>query len=237
MGPHALKRRDECSTTLVDVLTSDGVVQPFLVVDGVGYRRSDEWLFRGLSFAVQRQECWWLRGHNGRGKTSLLRLVVQLATPDEGAIAWPASAQGVALPPVYIGHTNALKDDLTAQEALQFLVHLHGRSCSASQAAAALQRLGIHKRRNQPVRTLSQGQRRRVALSRLALESSASLWVLDEPYDALDPEGIAQVNALMQEHQARGGSVILTSHIPVAVEGAKVQVLNLEAPLSTVTSA
>jgi len=192
--------------------------------EGLGYRRGDDWLFRGLGFAVHAGCLHWVKGPNGRGKTSLLRLLVGLAQAEEGRLTWPPGAPR----PLYLGHTHALKDDLTALESLQFLAQLHGRACSAEALAAALGALGVDRRRNQWVRTLSQGQRRRVALSRLALEDSAALWVLDEPFDALDADGIAAVHGLMQAHLDRGGSVVLTSHIPLPPIQAGVAVIDLD---------
>jgi heme exporter protein A len=120
---------------------------------------------------------------------------------------------------VYIGHLNALKDDLTVCEALQFMAGLHGGDDSRAGAVAALRSLGMHHRRNAPVRTLSQGQRRRAALARLALERRSSLWVLDEPFDALDTAGIEVVNHLLREHLRIGGSVLLTSHLELTKSG------------------
>jgi heme exporter protein A len=120
---------------------------------------------------------------------------------------------------VYIGHLNAMKDDLTVCESLQFVARLHGNDHSRAGAVAALRSLGMHHRRNAPVRTLSQGQRRRAALARLALEQQPSLWVLDEPFDALDTAGIEVVNGLLRVHLERGGSVLLTSHLDLSVSG------------------
>ena len=95
---------------------------------------------------------------------------------------------------VFIGHANALKEDLTVREALAFLLRIHGRPRDAATVDAALDRLGLRTRRQAMVRTLSQGQRRRVVLARLAVEHRPSLWLLDEPFDALDTDGIARVN-------------------------------------------
>jgi heme exporter protein A len=113
-------------------------------------------------------------------------------------------------------------------ESLQFLASLHGRDSSARAADSALGRMGIRHRRHLAVRTLSQGQRKRVALARLVLETEPTLWVLDEPFDALDDAGIATVHALMAEHRARGGAVLLTSHIPVVLPGDSADVLSLD---------
>ena len=193
--------------------------------------RGSERLFKDLSFAVNPGELVWLRGQNGSGKTTLLRLVTGLASPEAGQITWKGepvrkSAQYRA-ELVYLGHHSGLKDDLTALECLQFLTRLHGRDATQEQMETALRRMGIHHRRNLPVRVLSQGQRKRVALARLALESTAGLWVLDEPFDALDDSGVALVNSLLQEHALRGGSALLTSHISLKIEGAEVRELML----------
>lgn len=131
--------------------------------------------------------------------------------------------------PVYIGHSTALKDDLSAHEALQFLACLHGRDSRPERIAAALQRLQLPRGGQRSVRTLSQGQRRRVALARLALEDSPALWVLDEPFDALDSAGTAVVLQLIGEQLQRQGAVVLTSHLPFELPGVAVRTLDLEA--------
>jgi len=179
-------------------------------------RRGNRLLFRGVNLELRPGEAIWLRGHNGCGKTSLLRLVVGLSVPESGRVLWAGAPIGesnsFAHERVYIGHANAMKDDLTVIESLRFLARIHGRDSGVDALHAALQRVGLEGRRDAIVRTLSQGQRRRAALARLALEHTATLWVLDEPYDALDAEGIGRVDALLLEHLARGGSVLLTSH-------------------------
>ncbi len=195
-----------------------------LQVQSLGYRRGLEWLFRGVSFDIRAGQLFWLRGQNGRGKTSLLRLLVGLTQPDEGNIEQTTS--------IYIGHANALKEDLTAMEALQFLLQLQGHVVTNVAIAEGMRIFSIYSRRNQIVRTLSQGQRRRVALARLALEKNASLWILDEPFEALDVEGIEVLHKLINEHTKRGGSVLLTSHIPVESSHTVVNVLDLDAMAS-----
>ncbi len=180
-------------------------------------QRGERALFEHLELALEPGAVVWLRGRNGRGKTSLLRLLAGLATPMAGEVrvggvpqrqAGAAGRRGLA----YIGHQNALKDDLTAAEALRFLARTRGDQPDDETLALALQRLGVRGSRHAPVRTLSQGQRRRVALARLALCMHAELWLLDEPFDALDADGIAALNGLLGEHAARGGATLLTSH-------------------------
>ena len=161
----------------------------------VACRRGNRLLFKGVNLEVRAGAAVWLRGRNGRGKTSLLRLAAGLAVPEAGRVLWGGiavrQASGFTRRCVFIGHANALKDDLTVTEALQFLARLHGRAHDAPRCGARSQRLGMASRRDAFVRTLSQGQRRRAALARLALERDASLWILDEPYDALDVDGVA----------------------------------------------
>jgi heme exporter protein A len=184
-------------------------------------RRGNRVLFKGLNLQVRPGQLTWLRGRNGRGKTSLLRLAAGLAVPESGQVLWgdrPVRRNAAFQRSlVFIAHANALKDDLSVIESLQFLARMHDRDGRSAALQAALARLGMAGRRDAMVRTLSQGQRRRVALARLALEERPAVWILDEPYDALDVDGIATVNGLLHEHLGRGGSVILTSHqIPSA---------------------
>jgi len=183
-----------------------------MAATGLACRRGERVLFRGLDLDVRPGQIVWVRGANGRGKTSLLRLLAGLARPEAGRIERDAQRERV-----YIGHSNALKDDLTVAESLRFLTRLHGFDTSAEALDAALRRFGLHSRRAAPVRTLSQGQRRRVALARLCTAPAAALWLLDEPFDALDTEGVDALNTVLSEHAARGGSTLLTSHVPLTL--------------------
>lgn len=205
-------------------MTSESGASCLLSARGLALRRGREWLFRNLDLRVAPGQLLWLRGPNGSGKTSLLRVLVGLSQPEQGKVVHAATAAG----PVYIGHTTALKDDLSAHEALQFLACLHGCASRASHIDAALRRLNVQHRSQRSVRTLSQGQRRRVALARLALEQAPTLWVLDEPFDALDSEGATIVLHLLREHLQRQGAVILTSHLPFDLTGVPVQTLDLD---------
>lgn len=179
--------------------------------------RGGRTLFKNLDFEVGVGQLLWLRGQNGCGKTSLLRLAAGLARPEHGEVLWDGrDARRVerAGRPLFIGHANALKEDLTLIEALGFLLRIHGRPHDGATLHAALDQLDLNHRRHAPVRTLSQGQRRRAALARLAVERHASLWILDEPFDALDADGVQRVDGLLRAHLRRGGSVLLTSHLP-----------------------
>lgn len=206
-------------------------VLPVLQALDLAGQRGERTLFEHLDLALEPGAVVWLRGRNGRGKTSLLRLLAGLASPTAGQVqvhgapqrgpAWRRSL-------VYIGHQNALKDDLTASEALAFLERLGARRHEAARIEAALARLGVLHKRRAPVRTLSQGQRRRVALARLALALDQTLWLLDEPFDALDVDGVLALNELLAEHAARGGATLLTSHQPLSLAAPVPRVFDLD---------
>jgi heme exporter protein A len=206
---------------------------PALVVRSLGGQRGDRPLFEGLDLTLAPGEIVWLRGRNGRGKTTLLRLLAGLSTPAYGTIALGGHAVQ-ALPPewrsrlVYLAHVNALKDDLSSLEALRFLASLHGAAPSLADLDGALAALGIASRRDAWVRTLSQGQRRRVALARLALPHPPSVWLLDEPFDALDDLGVQALHRLLAAHSARKGSVLMTSHQAPGLRDAEMRELDLD---------
>lgn len=204
------------TTPSVPATSSDTGELPTLRAVDLACRRGNRLLFKGVNLAVPPGRATWLRGRNGRGKTSLLRLAAGLAVPESGSVTWdgvPVRENPRFAPRrVYIGHSNALKDDLTVTEALGFLALIHGRRSDVAALHEALDRVGMASRRDAWVRTLSQGQRRRATLARLALERQSALWILDEPYDALDVDGVECVNELLRGHLARGGSVLLTSH-------------------------
>jgi heme exporter protein A len=204
-----------------------------LQTDALAGERGDRRLFQALDLALMPGEVTWLRGRNGRGKTTLLRLLAGLSSPAEGRVLLqgrPAAdwgPEGRRLW-VYIGHQNALKEDLSVTESLRFLARLHGLPHGEEALHLALKRLGIAHRRHALVRTLSQGQRRRVALARLALAAGAPVWLLDEPYDALDAEGIAALNDVLAAHAQAGGTVLLTSHQALSLAAPVPRVLDLE---------
>ena len=183
-----------------------------LQTQDLGCQRGGRLLFAHLNLTVAPGEAIWVRGPNGRGKTSLLRLLGGLSHPAQGQVQR-------GLPLVFMGHQHALKDDLSALEALKFLTRLHDEPSEDTVLTQALTRLGVAHRRRALVRTLSQGQRRRVALARLALPAAPRTWILDEPFDALDDEGVATLNTLIQQHCAQGGAAVFTSHQEVTLPG------------------
>jgi heme exporter protein A len=200
-----------------------------LAVLGLECRRGERLLFAPATFAVDTGSIVWIRGANGQGKTTLLRTLAGLAAPAAGSITW-RDAPATPPRPLYLAHANALKDDLTVAESLRFLLHLGGGRVETSAVEAALERFGLASRKDALVRTLSQGQRRRVALARLAAQRETLPWLLDEPFDALDASGVAVLAAVIVEHARRGGSVVLTSHLPLPIDDPAPLIVQLHEP-------
>jgi heme exporter protein A len=185
--------------------------------------RGERTLFSGLSLELHGGELLRVAGANGSGKTSLLRMLCGLLEPDEGEVRWRGEPIGALREDfwrelVYIGHANALKDDLTAVENLVVARALQGARLGEARALEALADLGLERSARLPARALSQGQRRRVALARLALSESQPLWILDEPFSALDAAAVEQVRATLAAHLARGGMLLYSTHQDVAIE-------------------
>lgn len=193
-----------------------------LEADGLECVRQQRSLFKALSFSLAAGERLRIAGANGSGKTSLLRILCGLLTPNEGEVRWngepiDALREEYSRQIVYLGHAPAVKDDLTPAENLEFACRLAG---FAAKPDAALARLGVPP--DVPVRRLSQGQRRRAALARLVVSEQVPLWLLDEPYAALDAQATATVDALLAAHAARGGAVIFTTHQETGAAAARV---------------
>jgi heme exporter protein A len=182
-------------------------------------------LFSDLGFALQAGGLLRVRGNNGSGKTTLLRTLAGLTRPAAGAVRWRGEPIGDEFrrEMVFLGHAAAVKDELTVSENLEFSSRISCLDISAMKIKDALECLGIARLADLPARYLSQGQRKRAALARLALSASVPLWLLDEPFSALDDEAIARVSALCAAHLAAGGMVVLTSHqdIPIAAADAR----------------
>ena len=178
-------------------------------------------LFSGVAATLDAGAVLRVRGANGAGKTSLLRMICGLSLPHRGEVRWNGEVIGglreeYARQLVYLGHGAALKDDLSAAENLRASSVLGGIATPNGAIAGALAAAGLAGREHLPVRVLSQGQKRRAALARLPLAASAPLWVLDEPFNALDATAIDWLFAVLADHLKRGGMLVLTSHLAIA---------------------
>jgi len=196
-----------------------------LRVSHLSCSRGNKPLFADVSFALQAGQALHLEGDNGVGKTSLLRIVCGLSSADAGEVCWddqPIQKNATAFRSslFYLGHGLSLKEELTALENLMSDAAVSGRALRETQALVALARMGLRGREHLPLRVMSQGQKRRTALARL-LASQAPLWVLDEPFVALDARAVDGLRGLLAEHVANGGMVLFTSHQPVALVSAK----------------
>jgi heme exporter protein A len=168
-------------------------------------------LFRGISFSLSRGDLLRVAGANGSGKTSLLRILCGLLLPDSGKVSWQGEEirslrEEYSKRLVYLGHAAALKDDLTAAENLSFACVFAALQPGASAIEGALARFGVPEIIFS--RNLSQGQRRRAVLARLLLSESVPLWLLDEPFTALDAAAAQMVEGLIAAHNGRGGMVV-----------------------------
>ncbi len=177
--------------------------------------RQQRVLFAGLSFALRGGELLRIAGANGSGKTSLLRILCGLLSPQAGEVRWQGAPihtlrEEYARHIVYLGHAPAVKDDLSAEENLAIACRLAGMRVAADSVRDALARFGLSGAAF--VKRLSQGQRRRAALARLCLSASAPLWLLDEPFTALDAAGVAMLRVLIEAHIGRGGAAVYSTH-------------------------
>jgi len=205
------------------VLTADNLV-------GV---RGERLLFEKLSFELTNGTVLYLQGANGTGKTTLLRTICGLSRPYKGSVSWNSEnidglAEEYYRHVLYIGHLPGIKEDLTALENLQFSLALTGTQFNFSQATKVLETLGLAKGLNLPTRMLSQGQKRRVVLARLWLQD-LPLWVLDEPFTALDANATNMLKQKIEAFANAGGIVVMTTHQEVTMNVPKFEQLRLDA--------
>lgn len=202
----------------------DDSVKNSLSVCDVSCARGDRVLFSGATFTLSAGEGIYVTGANGAGKTSFLRLICGLSVPEHGDVLWNGqSVRGLreefARNLLFLGHAAALKDELNAVENLVVAAALVGNEISETQARSALRAIGLKGRESLPVRALSAGQRRRVNLARLLLPNPPALWVLDEPFTALDTEAVLRLANILADHLRSGGMLIYTTHQDVAFAG------------------
>ena len=186
-----------------------------LEVSNLACTRGDHRLFSGLNFSLNFGQIMQVEGANGSGKTSLLRTLCGFIAPEQGDIVWRGErirdlAEEYYGELLYLGHLNAIKDELSALENLRIAAGLSGVELKEQEAIAALRRMGLRGRELLPTKVLSQGQRRRVALARL-LVTDAKLWILDEPLTALDVGAVGLVQEVITEHLKQQGMVIFAT--------------------------
>ncbi len=203
-----------------------------LEVSNLACTRGDRTLFRGVSFKLEARGLLHVAGANGSGKTSLLRILCGLGTADGGEVRWRGETlrelrESYWREVVYIGHANALQDDLSATENLQLACALACRPAANAAASEALAAFGLAACSQLPVRALSQGQKRRSALARLALSMHAPLWLLDEPFAALDVAAVSHLEGLILAHIDGGGSVVFTTHQDATIRARVTQCVDL----------
>lgn len=178
--------------------------------------RGDRELFTDISFDLEASQLLMLEGANGSGKTTLLRTLCGLFLQEQGEILWKGTPirkleEAYRSELLYLGHDNAIKSDLSALENLRIHSLLAGEKVNQNDLMQALDHIGLFAFEDFPTRQLSQGQKRRVALARLLL-SNANLWILDEPFVALDVAAVALLQKIIADHVDAGGMAIITTH-------------------------
>lgn len=194
--------------------------------------RGDHRLFKGLNFTLHAGELLHLRGSNGSGKTSLLRTLCGLMAPADGQVLWQdknirSIRDEYFNNLIYLGHLGAIKGDLSAYENLRLACHLAGLEADDDKILGALAKLGLSGREDLPTKVLSAGQKRRVALARLEAHE-AKLWILDEPFNALDVSAVDLLKQLIADHVRSEGMVILTTHQEVEIDTGRIRHINLD---------
>lgn len=193
--------------------------------------RGDRQLFSNLTFSLQSGRLLYLKGHNGSGKTTLLRTLAGLFHADSGEVLWSGqtlkqTSDDYYRDVLYIGHAAGIKLDLTPLENLQIYCRMRDLSFQEGELWDALQKLGLKGFEDLPARMLSAGQKRRIALARLFIDK-ARLWILDEPFTALDVAAVELLQGIVAQHVISGGMVILTTHQEVSLPEERVTRIEL----------
>lgn len=201
-------------------------VEPLLRVRGLACARGDRTLFAGVTLTLGVGEVVHVQGPNGLGKTTLLRSLCGLSRPVRGDIRWRGEqvrslAEEYTAEVMYVGHQNGVQGDLTAVENLTVAARVFSRQAPhLARVESALDRVGLRAYADRPAGHLSQGQRRRLALARL-LVLDRPLWVLDEPFTALDAASVDTISQIIGEHRARGGLALVVSHQAFGLPGVR----------------
>lgn len=211
--------------------SSEHVIEHGLSIVDLECVRGDRVLFSHLTLQIPTGKILQIEGRNGCGKTSLLRLLCGIMMPSEGSILWNGTdiskdRSEYYAESAYLGHHNGIKGELTALENLHFAQALSTPK-SDIDLYQILARLSLRGYEDIPCRHLSAGQNRRVALARL-LATDATVWILDEPFTALDRKGILEIEKIFEEHVSSGGIIVLTTHHPLKMEDQYYRSLNLE---------
>ncbi|WP_306602825.1 cytochrome c biogenesis heme-transporting ATPase CcmA [Azonexus sp.] len=202
-----------------------------LEADNLECVRGERRLFAGLGFRLEAGELLYLQGRNGAGKTSLLRMLIGLLPPENGEIRWRGelideAGEAFRADLCYLGHLNAIKEDLTPLENLLSAARLAGLTLCEDDAIDALEQVGLAGREDLACKYLSQGQKRRVALARLVVDRRP-LWILDEPFVALDVAAVDWLAGIISGHLQRGGMAVMTTHQLVAIPAGTVRELRI----------
>jgi heme exporter protein A len=200
------------------VLATDSIIKSrkMLEAENLGCVRGDRRLFNGLNFSVPAGTLVQVTGANGCGKTSLLRMICGLLEPADGKIVWQGEnirtlGEEYFTALTFLGHRNGVKDELSATENLRVSSGLNGIEISRQESVEILREMGLSGRENLPARLLSEGQRRRLALARLAVCHTV-LWLLDEVLTSLDKTAVILVKSLIERHLGNGGLAIVATH-------------------------
>jgi len=202
---------------------------PLLSAEQLTCIREDRMLFEQLSFTINTGDIIQIEGPNGSGKTSLLRILAGLSQPYEGRVVYNSQAitanrENYHSNLTYLGHTPGVKSEMTAQENLEFYLSLHGND--AAIAEKTLSKVNLLGFEDALASHLSAGQHRRIALARL-WQSQAKIWILDEPFTAIDKQGVKHLETLFVKHAEQGGAVILTTHQDLSLEDSMLRKITL----------
>ena len=200
-----------------------------LTITDLGFERYYEPVFEPISFTLGKGELLLVTGANGSGKTTLLQLLAGLLTATEGRIS-------LQQPALYAGHKVAIKDDLSVQENIRFMLQFMGHRESAHDSEKDLiEAVGLTPVAHQHGRTLSAGQRKRCAMARL-LFCDEKLWLLDEPYSNLDQNGAELLNNILQAHLHNGGACVMASHGSLRPQGIEFKIIELQSARNQVAA-